>query len=189
MGMNIKVYTILICLLLFGIILASGCVQQTETPSGTGQEQTAQPVQTPEATSGTPSTAFIESEEQFKQMSSELCKNEWPDDFRMRSYCQEQQKKGYDNLLRSVPSGLTEEVYNTIKVLCKGEWPKDFRMRAYCEEQQIKGYNNLLTQIPQGMSQSDFDLIKNKCKNDWPKDYRMRAYCEEQQLKGYQALK
>jgi len=43
---NYLTYGILV-LAIIGIIFISGCVQQTETPSGTGQQQTTQPTEPP----------------------------------------------------------------------------------------------------------------------------------------------
>ncbi len=43
-------YIPLLVISLIGLILISGCTQQTSTPSETGQEQTTQPTQTPEIT-------------------------------------------------------------------------------------------------------------------------------------------
>jgi len=40
-------YIPLLAILLIGVVLISGCVQQTETPSGTGHEQTTQPSEPP----------------------------------------------------------------------------------------------------------------------------------------------
>ena len=62
------------------------------------------------------------------------CTKDWPDDFRMRAYCQQQQDEGLAALRqRTMSTG----DYRTIRAKCASDWPQDFRMRNYCEEQQL----------------------------------------------------
>jgi hypothetical protein len=65
------------------------------------------------------------------------CAADWPDDFRMRAHCQEQQDAAFATLRRRAMSGSSED--RTIRRKCATDWPDDFRMRNYCEEQQLKG--------------------------------------------------
>ncbi len=64
------------------------------------------------------------------------CAKDWPDDFRMRAYCQTQQDEGVAALQRRTMSG--SPAHTTIRAKCASDWPDDFRMRNYCEEQQLK---------------------------------------------------
>jgi hypothetical protein len=67
------------------------------------------------------------------------CEREWPDDYRMRLYCVNQQKEGLASLQRRVaPAGVSEEELQQIRAKCRAEWPGDYRMENYCEEQQLK---------------------------------------------------
>jgi len=116
------------------------------------------------------------------------CSKEWPNDFNMRAYCQEQQTEGYNELLKSAPIGMSASDFQKIKSLCEEEWETDYNMRAYCEEQQIDGYNQLLKTKPTGISDSDFQTIKKECQSEWPNDFNMRAYCEDQQVDGWMAI-
>lgn len=70
----------------------------------------------------------------------ETCAKEWPDDFRMRAYCQQQQDEGLAALQRRV---MSTGDHRTIRVKCATEWPADFRMRNYCEEQQLQALSAL----------------------------------------------
>lgn len=72
--------------------------------------------------------------------SRETCTKEWPDDFRMRAYCQEQHDQGIKALRgRMMSTG----DYRTIRGKCADKWPHDFRMRNYCEEQQLRALKML----------------------------------------------
>ncbi len=67
------------------------------------------------------------------------CASEWPDDFRMRKYCQDQQNAGLQALRSRTMTGVLAKVRSK----CASEWPNDFRMRDYCEKQQIEAYRQL----------------------------------------------
>ncbi len=63
------------------------------------------------------------------------CAADWPDDFRMRAYCQEQQTTALQKLqTRSMTT--TDQLI--IRRKCLTDWPDDFKMEDYCEEQQLK---------------------------------------------------
>jgi hypothetical protein len=57
------------------------------------------------------------------------CAKDWPDDFRMRAYCEEQQRAGASNLSSRT---MTTSDQQTIRSKCATDWPDDFRMRDYC---------------------------------------------------------
>jgi hypothetical protein len=67
------------------------------------------------------------------------CTSEWPDDFRMRKYCEDQQKEGLSALRARRLNGSLSK----IRTKCAKEWPDDFRMRDYCEKQQLKAVREL----------------------------------------------
>jgi endonuclease YncB( thermonuclease family) len=68
------------------------------------------------------------------------CAQDWPTDFRMRAYCEQQQQTAVGSLgARSMRS--TDQ--QTIRTKCASDWPDDFRMRDYCEQQQLKALSVL----------------------------------------------
>lgn len=68
------------------------------------------------------------------------CAKEWPDDFKMRAFCEEQQQEGY----RKVQSrAMTSGDQQTIRRKCSSEWPDDFKMQDFCEEQQLEALRKL----------------------------------------------
>jgi hypothetical protein len=64
------------------------------------------------------------------------CAKDWPDDFRMRKYCQDQQLEGIAALQRRTMDDSAD--HQTIRKKCANDWPDDYRMRDYCEVQQLK---------------------------------------------------
>ncbi|MDP3520678.1 MAG: hypothetical protein Q8S02_08655 [Hydrogenophaga sp.] len=72
---------------------------------------------------------------------SAKCAMEWPDDFRMRAYCEKKQDEGLSTVRRPVDAPPREA--EIIRRKCAGEWPTDFRMRAYCERKQVEGLRQL----------------------------------------------
>jgi len=68
------------------------------------------------------------------------CEEEWNTDFRMRSYCESQQKDALAALRqRTISTSDTA----AIRRQCSSEWPRDFRMMNYCEEQQLQALGSL----------------------------------------------
>ncbi|NIV11875.1 MAG: hypothetical protein GWN62_11540 [Aliifodinibius sp.] len=67
------------------------------------------------------------------------CAKEWPDDFKMRKYCEDQQYEG----LRALRARQMTGVLAKIRSKCATEWPEDFKMRDYCEKQQIEALRKL----------------------------------------------
>lgn len=67
------------------------------------------------------------------------CASEWPDDFRMQKYCQDQQFEG----LRALRSRVMAGPLAPIRSKCAQEWLDDFRMRDYCETQQLEALRQL----------------------------------------------
>lgn len=71
------------------------------------------------------------------------CEADWPDDFRMRAFCEQQQRNGLNTLNQGKPDDISEGEFSTIRSSCTRDWPDDFRMRAFCEEQQYKAVREL----------------------------------------------
>ncbi len=107
------------------------------------------------------------------QIIEQKCAEEWPNDFRMRSYCQKQQQEGIANLNRGMPHDIDANAFRIIRGKCTNEWPRDFKMRAYCESQQYEGYRSL-------QANSQTNSSRARCAQQWPDDYKMRKYCESQ---------
>lgn len=107
------------------------------------------------------------------QIIEQKCAEEWPNDFRMRRYCQEQQLQGMAVLSKGQPPSVSHDAFIVVRGKCAEEWPRDFRMRAYCETQQYESYRAL-------QASSGAETQRGRCAQQWPNDYRMRQYCERQ---------
>lgn len=105
------------------------------------------------------------------QIIEQKCTEEWPNDFRMIKYCEEQQRGGIEKLDRGMPTGIEPDAFRIIRGKCAQEWPRDFQMRAHCESQQYEAYRAL-----QMNNQSKTSSAS--CAQQWPDDYKMRQYCE-----------
>jgi hypothetical protein len=71
------------------------------------------------------------------------CVSEWPEDFQMRAWCEDQQREGLRALAIGKPDDITQEDFAIVQDHCTKEWPDDFQMRAWCEVQQLKGIREL----------------------------------------------
>ncbi len=74
------------------------------------------------------------------QTAREKCAKDWPDDFTVRAYCEEQQQIGHSKLESRTMSSANER---TIRRKCASDSPDDFMVRDYCEEQQLKALREL----------------------------------------------
>ena len=73
-----------------------------------------------------------------------FCTAQWPNDFRMQEYCENQQSDAVINTLsKGAPSDVPNGTFQTIRSQCVQQWADDFRMREYCENQQIQSYRRL----------------------------------------------
>jgi len=129
------------------------------------------PKQIEEVTARKYSTTNLNVPADANQIIEQKCTEEWPNDFRMRRYCQEQQREGIATLSRGQPASVNRDAFMIIRGKCAEEWPRDFKMRAYCETQQYESYRALQTA-------SGDDPQRGRCAQQWPNDYRMRQYCE-----------
>jgi len=84
------------------------------------------------------------------------CAVQWPDDFRMRVYCEKQQREGLDKIAGRGEFMKSKPALQAIRLKCLKEWSKlgamrngertliiDFRMNNSCEEQQLKALGEL----------------------------------------------
>ncbi len=88
----------------------------------------------------------LESEDEYanaEEIIQRHCEAQWNDDYSMRSYCEEQQRRAVDNLRHQSPEGMPSEVFRRIRAKATEEWPEDFEMRLYIENQQIEAYRKL----------------------------------------------
>jgi TPR repeat protein len=71
------------------------------------------------------------------------CSNDWKDDFRMRAYCEQQQREAVQKLSNGSPTDVPPERFATVRRKCANDWPTDYKMRAYCEGQQYAAIRQL----------------------------------------------
>jgi hypothetical protein len=73
------------------------------------------------------------------------CRQEWPGNFRMIAYCQEQQDAG-ENRIRertSWSTGMPMNEFDAMHRGCESEWGENLRMRDYCEDQQVTAWKKV----------------------------------------------
>lgn len=85
----------------------------------------------------------LEDSDTADRMIEDHCKEQWPDDFRMRAYCEEQQRSALEQLSQDHPDDIPDDAFDQIRSMCALQWPTDFAMRRYCEVEQIKAYRQL----------------------------------------------
>lgn len=85
----------------------------------------------------------LEDSDTANQMIEDHCKEQWPDDFRMRAYCEQQQRSALEQLSQDRPDDIPEDAFDQIRSMCSLQWPTDFAMRQYCEAEQLKAYRQL----------------------------------------------
>ncbi len=157
-------------------------IQDTHCPPGSKSASTLppQPKSDPQRTSR---LAPIQASPQVSGLSTsirEKCAKDWPDDFRMRQFCEQQQSEAALNLRRPLTSAGKDEAL--IRRKCEKDWPDDYRMRVFCQEQQTKALATL--NRPLNVGSSEANIIRTKCLRDWPEDFKMRAYCEDRQVEA-----
>jgi hypothetical protein len=80
------------------------------------------------------------SRETDQSLEADHCRSDWPTDFHMQAYCEQQQLAALKKLKAAGFGGIPYEVSVAIRRHCAGDWPADFHMRDYCEQQQETGY-------------------------------------------------
>ena len=63
-------------------------------------------------------------------MLREKCAKDWPEDFRKRAQCEQQQIRGSQRLQSPPPRWISLKDYSVAMASCAQDWPDDFRMRA-----------------------------------------------------------
>jgi hypothetical protein len=66
------------------------------------------------------------------------CQSDWPDDFRMRKYCKDIQRKAVNTLAEGVAVNIPADLAAIVRSKCEQDWPDDFQMQLYCQESQFK---------------------------------------------------
>lgn len=130
------------------------------------------PKQIEEATAKKYSATNLNVPSDADQTIEQKCTEDWPNDFRMRKYCQDQQREAVKVLDRGQPASISHEAFIVIRGKCTDDWPRDFKMRAYCETQQFESYRAL-------QATAINDAKRGGCAQQWPNDYKMRQYCEQ----------
>jgi hypothetical protein len=86
---------------------------------------------------------------EVKQVYAEACEKEWPSDYRMQLYCQNNQKTAAEQLakleimIEQKADTKAAQVARKIFKYCRSEWPTDYHMTNYCVKNQIEAYNKL----------------------------------------------
>ena len=124
------------------VVLASGItiVVSKDDVNDTWTKAVEKALADQETRRGTTATSVPPSDENARPVIEAKCRQDWPDDFKMRKYCQGQQYTG----LRALRSRqMTGSTLSVIRDKCAGDWPDDFKMREYCEQQQLKALRSL----------------------------------------------
>jgi len=123
------------------ITLASGTTIEipSEDWSSEWSEAVNEALKSQEAERAARSSAEPPSDAGAASMIRSKCASEWPDDYQMRKYCEDQQYEGLRALrARQMTGGLVR-----VRSKCANEWPNDFQMRDYCEKQQLEALREL----------------------------------------------
>jgi hypothetical protein len=113
----------------------------------------------------------------------EKCAADWPDNYRMRAACIEQQQRVLNKSLSTpADAGLPPEDQTLVREKCAHEWPEDFRKRRVCEQKQIQGFQRLQSPPPKGVTLRDYAAAMASCVKEWPDDFRLRAHCLDEHL-------
>lgn len=96
----------------------------------------AQPAPTP-----SPQLTPAPGDQSFQEIVKAHCAKEWPTDFRMQAFCNNQQVQGMLNIGNRNMRDTAE--HRTIRAECIKQWGTDFRMVDHCEQQQLKALDDL----------------------------------------------
>ena len=127
---------------------------------------------------------------QAKADIEDFCANKWPNDYKMRNYCQDQQGEANREFFSMAESkGLVQNGsisvspsggdYEKIFYQCMTKWKQarfktyDYKMVVYCLNQQLEAYSST--------SGGGTTGIEGFCADKWPNDYKMRKYCLNKQ--------
>ena len=124
------------------ITLSSGSV--IKVPSGdrsiSWTKAVEEGIRKEQSDSAVRSTSSPPSDAAAAAMIRSKCARDWPENFRMRKYCEDQQYQG----LRALRSrSMTGSTMRMIRSKCARDWPENFRMRNFCENQQLNALREL----------------------------------------------
>jgi hypothetical protein len=107
----------------------------------------------PDVPAATPSSAAVE---RLAASIRPKCALDWPDDFRMRAFCEKQQRASLDQIHSRNALMQSSPALTKIRLKCLTDWSKlgpmvngertlliDFRMNNHCEETQMKALASL----------------------------------------------
>ena len=114
----------------------------------------------------------VDVEANWKDIAHTKCTGDWPADYKMQEFCENQQRSAVLGLSQGAPAGVDTEAFHIIRGKCAGDWPTDFNMRKFCEGQQYGSYLTLKGTTGAGAG------ARNSCAEQWPSDFHMRQYCE-----------
>ncbi len=89
-----------------------------------------------------PAAAATQAEESVLQP---YCKEKWPDNYEMQSFCIDQQRDAVKALSRRNASteSVPPDVFTRVRTYCVSKWPRNYEMRDFCEGQQLEAYHKL----------------------------------------------
>jgi hypothetical protein len=71
------------------------------------------------------------------------CEEQWPDNYRMRAFCIEQEERAVGQLRAGRPADIPENVFRRIRRHSAEQWPTNFSMRLFTEQEEFKSYRKL----------------------------------------------
>lgn len=120
----------------------------------TKSRSTAAPNATSTAT--IPSSAANRSVEDEYAGSDEIiarhCESQWSNDYSMRAYCEDEQRRAVEGLRRQAHDDIPDQVFNHIRSSAAAQWADDFQMRLYTESSQLEAYRKLYRSTAQRSS-------------------------------------
>jgi hypothetical protein len=77
------------------------------------------------------------------QIIADHCEDSWPDDYQMRVYCEDEQRKAVEGLRQQSHDDIPTDIFQRIRSSAAQQWPEDLQMRLYTEGQQLEAYRKL----------------------------------------------
>jgi len=118
----------------------------------------------------------------------EKAKREYPSDFEMQKYVMKQQMNAFQELKKSKPNDIPDNVFKQIRGKAKEDYPSDFEMQKHVEDGQIASYRNLKQMKLNDIPNDIFKVIYDKATSEYPNDFEMQEHIIKQQVKAYKEL-
>jgi len=71
------------------------------------------------------------------------CEKQWPGDYSMRVHCIKEQREAKQDIDKSKPNDIPDNVFNGIMNKAISEWPTDYTMQVHSRDEQIEAYREL----------------------------------------------